>query len=310
MIRMAMRRQPPRAKCPTALPLAAGLLAALAAAAAQAAPPLEQLRNLSFGGIYDKPVTLTDGVYEGEPFVPGGASRPRVQLIEDLIVSADLAGDRSEDNAVLLAESSGGSGQNVYLAVVESKEDDDLDNVATRLIGDRVQIRSMTASEGKLVLDLVVAGPEDPACCPALKVRSTYEVDESALAERSREEQGRLSAADLSGTRWSLSHFAWDEPVTDDISISAEFEGDQVSGQSGCNRYFAGIRGADPYDIAIGPAGATRKACPEPQMEAEARYLLALQEVKQFGFLNGRLVLTYQAEGAGIPRTMIFTRED
>lgn len=31
-----------------------------------------QLANATYSGIYDEPVTLTDGVYEGEPFVEGG----------------------------------------------------------------------------------------------------------------------------------------------------------------------------------------------------------------------------------------------
>ncbi|MDH4030864.1 MAG: hypothetical protein OEU49_08450, partial [Chromatiales bacterium] len=34
--------------------------------------------NATYLGIYDEPVTLRDGVFEGRPFVEGGASRPRV----------------------------------------------------------------------------------------------------------------------------------------------------------------------------------------------------------------------------------------
>ena len=38
---------------------------------------IEQLENATYSGIYDEPVTLTDGLYEGEPFAEGGASRRR-----------------------------------------------------------------------------------------------------------------------------------------------------------------------------------------------------------------------------------------
>lgn len=61
------------------------------------------LRNIEYRGIYDNAVTLRDGVYEGEPFVPGGASRPRVELLDMLPVLHDLDGDGIDDAAVLLA---------------------------------------------------------------------------------------------------------------------------------------------------------------------------------------------------------------
>jgi len=40
------------------------------------------LRNIEYGGIHDNAVTLRDGIYEGRPFFPGGASRPRVELLD------------------------------------------------------------------------------------------------------------------------------------------------------------------------------------------------------------------------------------
>jgi hypothetical protein len=103
---------------------------------------ISEYRNLTYQGIYDHPVTVHDGVYEGEPFVPGGASRPRVELVEDLLVQGDLDGDSVEEAAVLLAESSGGSGVMTYLALVTWRDGAPV-NLATRLIGDRVQIRSL-----------------------------------------------------------------------------------------------------------------------------------------------------------------------
>ncbi len=46
----------------------------------------EQMGNATYSGIYDEPVTLADGVYEGEPFEEGGASRPVVTYFDNTLV--------------------------------------------------------------------------------------------------------------------------------------------------------------------------------------------------------------------------------
>ena len=40
----------------------------------------DTLRNLTYLDIYDHPVTLKDGLFEGEPFVSGGAAPPRLEF--------------------------------------------------------------------------------------------------------------------------------------------------------------------------------------------------------------------------------------
>jgi LysM repeat protein len=67
------------------------------------------LTNATYRGIYEQPVTLTNGTYEGEPFVEGDASRPTISFIPDLVVYGDVTGDGQNDAAVLLVENSGGS---------------------------------------------------------------------------------------------------------------------------------------------------------------------------------------------------------
>jgi heat shock protein HslJ len=278
--------------------------------AAEVSPSIEQLRNLAYQGISEQPIRLKDGECEGEPAVAGSAERPRVKLLEDTRVTADLNDDGRTDAAVLLAASAGGSGESIYLAVVLAGDDDDEpENVATELLGDRVKLRSMKTEDKRLVLDLVDAGPDDAACCPSLKVRRTYHLEKGALIENGREEQGRLSLADLSGTTWNLTHLCWQRPVPEGTHITIAFEDDQVSGNAGCNRYFAGTKGTGPYDFSIGPPGATRRACPEPAMALESQYLAALQKVSQFGFLSGALVLTYRAGDDLHPETLLFAAD-
>lgn len=275
--------------------------------AGREAPTLEDLRNLSYPGIYAQPVQMKDGLFEGEPFAPGSPSRPRLQLIEEMAVKSDLNGDGVEEMTVLLGETSGGSGQYLYLAVATTK-DEEVEAIATRRIGDRVDVRSLRAEKDALVLDLIAAGPKDPACCPTVKRRSTYRLEGASLAESLREELGPLTFADLAGVTWSLKELGRDQPVPNGIEISAEFEGDRISGTSGCNRYFAGLRGSGPYDITVSPPGGTRRTCPQPQMEWEKRYLTALANVTRLRFLFGKLVLTYQMENEP-PNALVFAAE-
>jgi len=86
------------------------------------APSWDHLGNTSYEGIYDAAVQLADGRYEGEPFAPGGASRPTVTLVRELRLVADLSDDPGQEAVVLLSETSGGSGSRLYVAVVGMRD--------------------------------------------------------------------------------------------------------------------------------------------------------------------------------------------
>jgi hypothetical protein len=166
-----------------------------AAAMAQAVPPatgtdsmggnltLEALRNATYQGIYAEPVQLTDGKYEGEPFVEGGASRPTVTFVDPFNALGDLNGDGLEDAAVALAENSGGSGVFLYLAAVVDQNGTPA-NVATQLLGDRVEIKSVAIDGGEIAIDMVTQGPNDPFCCPSLEVTLRYRLEGERLVEQ------------------------------------------------------------------------------------------------------------------------------
>jgi len=176
----------------------------------------DTLRNLAYRDIYDHPVTLKDGLFEGEPFVSGGAARPRVELAAEPRATGDLNGDGVEDTAVLLTETAGSTGVNTYLAVV-SRRGSRAENIATQRIGDRVQIRSLTVHAGALMLELITTGPGEPACCPTLKKRKTYRLGGNSLVEAASEALGPLSVKDLERTTWTLTHLARKESVPEGI---------------------------------------------------------------------------------------------
>ena len=292
----------------------AGLVALIAAAIVPSAvsaafcrlndPPV--LRNIEYRGIHDNAVTLRDGVYEGEPFVPGGASRPRVELLDMPPVLHDLDGDGIVEVTILLAESSGGSGVFTWLAVVACRDGQAV-NIGTIGLGDRVMIRSMAGQEGAIVVEFVAAGPGEPLCCPTRKVRNRYRLRDGKLLLASSEVQGTLSLADLKGITWRLSHLGRNEPVPEGVKVTVVFGDGRVSGSGGCNRYSAGVVETGPQGVSIGPAASTKMACPDPAGGFEDRYFSALRAANRFGFLLGNLVLHY---GKGDAReTMIFERE-
>ena len=54
-------------------------------------------------------------------------------------------------------------------------------NVATTLLGDRVQINSLSIADNQIVVDMVAQGPNDPICCPTQQVLHTYELQDDSL---------------------------------------------------------------------------------------------------------------------------------
>jgi len=162
------------------------LLASLLTAACGGSPPAplteEALKNAEYMGVYEDPVQLTDGKYEGEPFVEGGASRPTVLFIEPYALG-DLNGDGAEDAAVLLVENSGGSGSFVYLAAVLN-QDGKPENKATVLLEDRAQVKSLTIADGQITVELVTHGPEDPMCCPSQEETRVYKLEGNQLIQQ------------------------------------------------------------------------------------------------------------------------------
>ena len=265
----------------------------------------EQLANATYSGIYDEPVTLTNGRYEGKPFVEGGASLPTVQLIDNSTLYGDLNGDGIEDATVLLVENSGGTGVFTYVGAKLNQDGQPVD-AGTILVGDRTQVKSMVIENGQVILEIVTQGPDDAQCCPTLKVRKTYALQNGTLAEIGSEELGTVSFADLSGTSWILQNLNFDQqPVLPDTEITASFAEGQISGTAGCNNYNGPVTSDGSQNLNVGLLISTRMACPEPVMNQEAQYLSALEGVSQWYYLAGQLAMSYEQDG--IFGTLLFT---
>jgi len=284
--------------------LALAAIATIACTAALAIPPppsapdLQDLANSSYQGLVDVEgaITLEDGQWQGEPWVEGGASAPSAQLVGTLVAQGDLDHDGRTESVNFVNYSTGGTGQLLHLAVTRFDEKG-VDNFATAFLGDRVMVRDLRIEDGKIVADLIQAGPDDGACCPGDVVTRTWRLQGGELQEvLSYKEPERLSANTLVGSEWVLSRWSFDETVEEGIAITLSHADGKFTGRSACNRYFAGV--SDVGDVAggieVAGIGGTRMACTEERLtQAEDRYLKALQMVNRISFMGGELVLSW-----------------
>ena len=270
-------------------------------------PTLDELRSATYTGLSEirSSVKLQNGRWTGSPAKPGAASRPTVELADDFRVVGDLDGDGIDESVVVLTYSSGGSGSASYLAVM-SRKNGSIRNVATAALGDRVQLRSVRIDNRKLLVAGVRAGIHDAMCCPGELVEWQWTLNAGKLTTPGARSVGRLSLATLAKTEWVLR--AWDihEPAAKEPSVTLAFDSGRISGTSGCNRYTTSLtEGKVPGELKVGLFAGTRMACPAPQSEVESRFLEQLGGAKTFGFMLGRLTISY-ARPSGSHGTMLF----
>jgi uncharacterized lipoprotein YbaY len=131
--------------------------------------------------------------------------------------------------------------------------------------------------------------------------------------QQQEEPQARASLEDH---LWLLMSMAG-QGVIPGTQITAEFNGGQVAGISGCNNYNAPYE-MDAANLTIGQAATTRMACEEPQgvMEQETQYLGLLGSVaayriegRQMSLLDagGQAVLVYEAAVTGLVNSQAAT---
>jgi len=86
----------------------------------------------------------------------------------------------------VLGASTGGSGEFVHVAVFGIR-DGALANLGTAPVGDRSQLQTLWLERGKILMDVIEAGPNDAACCPTQVARKTYGLEGGTLKQLSSE---------------------------------------------------------------------------------------------------------------------------
>ena len=278
--------------------------------AKQSPPTFEELKNATYknlAGVKDN-VSLVNGKWEGRPIAKGSPIRPVVQLLEPVRVTGDLNGDGVEESVVHLNLSTGGTGQLLHVAVV-GRRSGRVENLATRMIGDRIQIRDVRIENMTLFMDLVRAGAPDAMCCPGEVATQAWTLAKNGalIAAAQGEKPRRLALEVIGAVEWTLKSWDIGEKAPEGSRVTLAYRNGRFVGMGGCNQYFAAVKdGNAPGDVIVEPIGATRKSCPEGENATETKFFERLARVKKYGFWLSQLALTYEAGGAW--RTMLFAR--
>ena len=278
--------------------------------AAMQAPTLKEIKNASYSGIegLKGSVKLVDGKWKGRPYKKGSASRPVVSLIGDFRITGDLDGDGTDDAVVLLNYAPGGTGQLLHLALMARKKGK-IQNLATALIGDRVQIRDVRIEQKRIFMDVIQAGPKDAMCCPGEVTTREWTLEPGGKLNRYTvtAKPARLTLETIGNTEWILRSWDSKQPAPTRPAVTLVFKDGRFTGSSGCNNYFAPVKeGKIPGDVEVGALGTTRKSCPANEMSVERRFLEQLVRVRKFGFLVTQLALSWEKDG--VWKTMLFDK--
>lgn len=109
------------------------------------------------------------------------------------------------------------------------------------------------------------------------------------------------STPTLEGTNWQLSGWTGND-IAKGTEITLSFQGKNLAGSSGCNRYVGGYQTEGERFSVKSELASTMMACPEPKMQQETRFINALKGVREYAINSaGELQLVYRLpSGLGI----------
>jgi heat shock protein HslJ len=100
------------------------------------------------------------------------------------------------------------------------------------------------------------------------------------------------SQPSLSGTAWQLTGWSVSSLDPADFTITADFAGDQVGGQSAVNSYSGPYESDTDGSFSTGQLASTQMAGPEPAMRAETLYFELLEQAAQYSVAGQTLTLS------------------
>lgn len=276
------------------------------------APPPTSNQSLA-NGTY-----LSEATPEGEVTLVGGAldlaPGGNVQRIE--IVTAetgDIDGDEELDAVVVLVEYTGTSHLMRLHALVG--KGDEVQDIATRLIGDRVIVRNVRLDAGIIEVDMLVHEPGAPAAQePTVPITSRFAVTRGGLIAINTAGVKDASAAasetgdgpTLSSHEWILTTIEMGDWIrnTDSLERRPSFRfavelGDAssgsgtVSGYAGCNQVFGSYSNDETGALRVGNVASTRRLCGEPFDDLEQRVIASVSAARSFEVGDGRLSIDF-----------------
>ena len=101
---------------------------------------------------------------------------------------------------------------------------------------------------------------------------------------------GDAGGGPVAGTTWTLTELDG-EPVPDGVTVDLTFDGERISGSSGCNQYTTAAT-FDDGEVTVDPVIAgTMMACEPPASDMESAYLAVLGEVSGYSVEDSTLTL-------------------
>ena len=153
---------------------------------------------------------------------------------------------------------------------------------------------------------VVRSGSGDAACCPGELVELQWSYDGKKLSAPITTKTSRLSLGVLAGTEWILRSWNITESSALEPVVTLSYDAGRIAGSSGCNRYGGtATDGTAPGEFALGPLAGTRMACADTLSAVETRFLEQLSGARTYGFMLGRLAISYQKTD-GSMGTMLF----
>ncbi len=240
----------------------------------------------------------------------------RFQLLSSAEGDLDLDG---EVDAVAVLLEDHGTTQILHLHAL-LRDGRRVEDVAARLLGDRIGLRGLEVEDGIIRADLLVRPPGEPVSVrPTLPIVAHFALTgrglvpvamtrvDSVQATGGGEERGAGPASPaLSTHEWELVRFevgAWapdlsavqQAPALRFVSEpdSASPGPGQLTGHGGCNRIFATFRAGAEGRLEISGLAATRRRCPGPAMDLERRFLSALGGAQSYRIEGRELVVSF-----------------
>jgi hypothetical protein len=104
-------------------------------------------------------------------------------VVLEKVAWGQLGQEGDKKAAVIYSFNGGGSGVFKILGIMQSLQGKP-QQLAWEELGDRVIIESMAVESGKVVVQMVTHGPDDPSCCPTLKKTAVFSLMGNKLVEQ------------------------------------------------------------------------------------------------------------------------------
>jgi len=228
------------------------------------------------------------------------AAQAGTALWEPSVHFGDVDGTAGSEAVAVLGSPAEGGGESVQVAVYGVR-DGALATLGSAAVGAGVQLQDLWLEQGKIRMDVVEAGPEDAAGAPTQVARKTYAMESGELKQLTSEVRGVLGLSMLAANEWLLVEIDGAPLPAGTEAPLVLFEGETVRGFAGCNRFTATVKETKPGELDVGSGAATKKACPQPQMDLEQEFLTQLDAVNRYGYRAGQLALSWQSgEASGV----------